>query len=216
MDKKQFLQLIGNLPEKGNLNSKIIQETDCDKYIMQKVQFNTEKNEIISAYILVPKKISKRTPAIYCHHQHANNWNIGKSEVVGLKGDPNMAYAKELAELGFITFAPDAIAFEERQNSIGGSGGNYFELVKRIVNGKNLLAKILFDISRGIDYLASRKDVDINNIGFIGHSYGGRVAIFAPVFDKRIKASVSNCGCINYKNSINKMEFKWNFVFQTY
>jgi hypothetical protein len=30
------------------------------------------------------------------------------------------------------------------------------------------------------------------------------MALFAPAFDKRIKASVSNCGCINYKNSIEK------------
>jgi dienelactone hydrolase len=50
-----------------------------------------------------------------------------------------MNYAVELAEKGFIAFAPDAIAFEERQNEMGGRGGNYFELAKRIVNGETLL-----------------------------------------------------------------------------
>ena len=30
------------------------------------------------------------------------------------------------------------------------------------------------------------------------------MAIWVPAFDKRIKASVSNCGCINYKNSIRR------------
>ena len=179
---------------------------------MQKVQFNAEENDVIPAFVLIPKRRESKTPAIYCHHQHANNWDIGKSEVVGLKGDPNMAYAKELAERGFISFAPDALAFEERQNVISGAGGNYFELAKRIVVGENLLAKALYDISIGINYLESRNDVDSNRIGFIGHSYGGRMAIFAPAFDKRIKVSVSNCGCINYKNSITnnigiQMEF---------
>lgn len=204
MDKKQFLRVLGPIPKKVPLESKIIEERDYIKYLMQKVEFYSEKEDKISAWILIPKNLKEKAPVIYCHHQHASNREIGKSEVVGLKGDPNMAYAKELAELGFITFAPDAIAFEDRQNNLGGANGNYFELAKRLVDGKTLLAKNLFDISVGIDYLETRKEIDKTRIGFIGHSYGGRMAIFAPVFDKRIKASVSNCGCVNYKDSINK------------
>jgi dienelactone hydrolase len=70
----------------------------------------------------------------------------------------------------------------------------------------------LHDASVGIDYLESRADVDQDRIGFIGHSYGGRMAIWVPAIDKRIKASVSNCGCVNYKNSLHheagiQMEF---------
>jgi len=204
MNQKQFLELIGKLPKRTNLNSRVIEEKDCGKYTMQKIEFYAEKDERIPAYILIPKNLNKKVPAIYCHHQHASNWDIGKSEVVGLQGDPDMGYAVELAKKGFVTFAPDAIAFEERQNEVGGGGGNYFELAKRIVNGETLLGKTLFDISAGIDYLESREEVDNKKIGFIGHSYGGRMAIFAPAFDKRIKVSVSNCGCVNYKNSIEK------------
>jgi dienelactone hydrolase len=204
MNKKQFLQTLGKIPQKCSLNSRVLEEQDCGNYIMQKIEFYAEKNDKIPAYILIPKNLTKKTPAIYCHHQHASNWDVGKSEVVGMKGDPNMAYAVELAKQGFITFAPDAIAFEERQNQMGGKGGNYFELARRIVNGESLLGKTLFDISAGIDYLESREEVDRKKIGFIGHSYGGRMAIFAPVFDKRIKVSVSNCGCVNYKNSIER------------
>ena len=219
MNQKQFLELIGKLPKRTDLNSHVIEEKDCGKYTMQKIEFYAEKDERIPAYILIPKNLNKKVPAIYCHHQHASNWDIGKSEVVGLQGDPDLAYAAELAEKGFVTFAPDAIAFEERQNEMGGGGGNYFELAKRIVNGENLLGKTLFDISAGIDYLESREEVDTKKIGFIGHSYGGRMAILAPVFDKRIKVSVSNCGCVNYKNSIEKnigiqMEFCVPNIFQ--
>ena len=36
------------------------------------------------------------------------------SEVVGLKGDADQAYASELAERGYVVIAPDALAFEER------------------------------------------------------------------------------------------------------
>jgi hypothetical protein len=47
----------------------------------------------------------------------------------------------------------------------------------------------------------SRDDVNPARLGFIGHSYGGRMALWAPAFDPRITASVSNCGCIPYRHS---------------
>ena len=146
-----------------------------------------------------------KTPTIFCYYQHAGNFKIGKSEVVGLAGDHDQAYAQELAELGYVTFAPDAIGFEERNWTEDKSGrAGYFEFSTRFVQGKNLLAKILQDVSAGIDYLQSLDEVDGEKIGFIGHSYSGRMAIWGPAFDKRIKVSISNCGCVNFKDSLDK------------
>jgi len=204
MNQDQFSEILKTTYKRQIPQSEILEEKDCGKYIRQKIEFFVDENDRIPAYILIPKNLKKKTAAIYCHHQHASDRDIGKSEVVGLAGDSNMAYAKELAEQGFITFAPDCIAFEERQNEMGGGEGNYFELAKRLIKDENLLAKALEDISLGIDYLEAREEVDSDEIGFIGHSYGGRMAIFAPAYDKRIKVSVSNCGCVNYKDSINK------------
>jgi dienelactone hydrolase len=53
-----------------------------------------------------------------------------------------------------------------------------------------------------LDYLVARPEVDPLRIGFIGHSYGGKMAIWAPALDNRIRASVSNCGCVSYKQSL--------------
>jgi dienelactone hydrolase len=210
--KQELSNLLGPSPDKVPLEAVILEAIDCGMFIREKVEYNVEEKERIRAYILIPKKITEKTPAIFCHHQHAGNYALGKSEVVGLNGEPDQAYARELAKLGFITFAPDAIAFEERNwNKTPGKAG-YFEMASRLVKGETLLAKVLHDASVGIDYLCSRDEVDENKIGFIGHSYGGRMAIWAPVFEKRIKASVSHCGCINYKDSLThdtgiQMEF---------
>jgi hypothetical protein len=43
---------------------------------------------------------AQREPVIFCHHQHASEFDIGKSEVVGLRGDPDQAHAAELARRG--------------------------------------------------------------------------------------------------------------------
>ena len=206
MNKENLLTyLLGPLPEKCERNAVILESIDCGSYIREKIEYSVEKDDRVRAYILIPKNRIGKTPAIFCHHQHAGNFVIGKSEVVGLAGDSDQAYAKELAELGYITFAPDAIAFEERNWTEDKSGrAEYFELATRLIKGQTLLAKALHDMAVGIDYLQSREEVDGEKIGFIGHSYGGRMAIWGPAFDKRITVSVSNCGCINYKNSMDR------------
>lgn len=213
MNKEQLLNLLGPLPKKVTLDAIVLKSVDCGSYTREKVEYSVEEAERITAYVLIPKNINGKVPAIFCHHQHAGNFALGKSEVVGLAGDPDQVYAAELAERGYITFAPDAIAFEERNWDEEKSGkAEYYELATRLVQSRTLLAKALHDISVGLDYLENKQEVATEKIGFIGHSYGGRMAIWAPAFDKRIKTSVSNCGCVNYKNSLSheagiQMEF---------
>lgn len=204
VSRQVFLDAIGEFPQRVPLNSKTIESIDCGSYVREKVEYNTESDEVIRAYVCIPKNRNAKLPAIFCHHQHDWNFALGKSEVVGLAGDPDQKYAAELAERGYITFAPDAIGFEERNWSGGTFKTSYFELAFRLVAGRTLLAKVLHDAFVAIDYLESRAEVDSTRIGFIGHSYGGRMAIWLPAFDKRIKASVSNCGCINYKDSVHR------------
>lgn len=207
MDKKTLSRLVGPFPAKCNLNPSIVEEVDCGSFTREKILYNVEPNERISAYILIPKKINAKTPAVITHHQHASHYNTGKSEVVGLFGDKSIAYGKELAKRGYIVFAPDAIGFEDRnwhKEKQEWWGIEYFELVTRLVQGKTLMAKVLHDLSCGIDYFSSRPEVNQEKIGFIGHSYGGRMAYWLPAFDKRIKAAVSNCYAINYKSSLLK------------
>ena len=52
-------------------------------------------------------------------------------------------------------------------------------MASRIINGKTLLEKTLSDLSAAIDYITTRSEVD-KKIGFIGHSYGGRMACILP------------------------------------
>lgn len=202
MDRDNLLSLLGQMPAKAELNFKVIEEIDCGVFVRKKINYSSEVGEIIPAFLCIPKAVRSPLPAIYCFHQHGGNWLLGKSEVVGLSGSPDQAYAKELAERGYITLAPDAICFEERADAANPILYHAHQLHTKLMQGQTLLGKVLFDVSAGIDLLHSLQEVDSTRIGFIGHSYGGRTALFAPTFDKRIKVSVSNCGSTTFKEML--------------
>jgi dienelactone hydrolase len=202
LDRETLLKLLGPLPEPEPLAPTTIERTQCDGYVRELIEYAVQPGERIKAFFLVPDRLEQPAPLIFAHHQHNAEFHIGKSEVVGLAGHPDQAYAAELAQRGYVVIAPDALAFEERNWSSPTRYAEYFELVSRLVQGRTLLAKILSDVSRGIDYGLCRPEVDAARIGFIGHSYGGRMGLWTPAWDRRVLASVSNCGCVNYLNSL--------------
>ena len=200
ISREKFISLLGTLPDKVLPAPTIVDEVECGSFLRRTVEYAVERGERIRAFLCLPHTATGALPAVYCFHQHAGNRLLGKSEVVGLAGDPDQAYAMELAERGYVTLAADAICFEERCTDQESPDYNHLhQLHIRLIRGQTLLGKVLHDVSAGIDLLQEMPEVDPNRIGFIGHSYGGRMALFAPVFDRRIRASVCNCGSTNYR-----------------
>lgn len=202
MNRSELLKILGPLPQRVSPAPIVLDDVDCGDHVRQRIGYTLGANERAIAFLLKPKVLPRPAPAVICHHQHAGQFDLGKSEVAGLLGDANQATGPELAARGYVVFAPDAIGFEERNWSNPTGQAEYFELATRLVRGETLLAKVLHDISVAIDVLETLSEVDNECIGFLGHSYGGRMAIWAAAFDPRIRASVSNCGCVNYKRSL--------------
>jgi len=54
------------------------------------------------------------------------------------------------------------------------------------------LGKWVWDAHRLVDYLYTLPEIDQKRIGIIGHSLGGKMALYASAFDRRITTVVSN------------------------
>jgi len=215
--RKILIKLLGDFPKKCDLKPKILSKEDKGDYYLEKVTFNADKEEIVPSYVLIPKNIKEKIPALVCIHGHGGFFELGKGKVVGLdtrekiKENGSHYQAIEACKKGFLVIAPDMKCFEERRPSKEErernpyvTDGWYERLVTMnlILQGKCLQTRYVFDLSRTVDYLLTRKEVDKNRIGAFGVSLGGQQTLFLMSFDKRVKAGVCVCGFSLFKSII--------------
>ena len=196
---------LGEPPKsKPALVPRITEETPSDNYILRKVAFQTEPGEFVSSYLLVPKNSRGKTPVIICPHQTTQ---AGKKEPAGLAGNPQLHTALHLVKRGFVTFTYDAICFGERHDAASGHYGDAIPFYRRHPQW-SLLGKMVWDLSRALDYLETLEFVDSSRVGCVGHSHGGITTLFAMAFDERIKAGASNCGFDTFR--IDGNVWRWS------
>ncbi|HEY7785367.1 MAG TPA: alpha/beta hydrolase family protein [Pyrinomonadaceae bacterium] len=205
-DIKNRLRLVlGDAPvSKPSLAVKLIEESSHDGYILRKLIFQTEPNEFVPSYMLIPKDLRGKAPAIICPHQTTQ---VGKREPAGLAGNPELHTALHLVRRGYVTFTYDALCFGDRHDPAGGHYGDAIPFYLKHPNW-SLLGKMIWDLGRAIDYLQTVDMVDGDRIASIGHSHGGITTLFAMAFDERIKAGVSNCGFDTFR--IDGNVWRWS------
>lgn len=209
--KEKVLECLGLFPNKIELDPKVLDHTDYGTHILQLVSYNVEPNERVSAYLLIPKNLKDKNPAIIASHQHAGEYYLGKSEPAGLTNNRMYHYGLDLCLRGYVVLCPDHLGFEDRRppeykriENSSLDAGNYERLLfcKYITNGSSLQTKYLSDLSRGVDFLQSLSIVDTEKIGAIGHSLGGQETLWLTWYDARIKVGVSSCGFSQIHNII--------------
>jgi hypothetical protein len=165
------------------LDVEVTREERTDRYLRRKVWYTPEPGDRVPAWLLIPHDATpeKRAAAMLCLHQTNN---VGKDEPAGLGGLPNLHYAHELAERGFVCLVPDYPSFGEYAYDFQTPDRGY-------ASGS---MKAVWNNLRGVDLLVGLPQVDATRIGVVGHSLGGHNAIFTATFDDRLVAVVSSCG----------------------
>lgn len=193
--------VMGKLPgdkKRCALDLKTESEEDCETFVRRLVTYASEPGCRVPAYLLIPKAVlkdKKKVPAVLCLHGTDNV--IGPGTVVGLGTRKNRGYAKELAERGYVTLAPNYPLLAKYQPDIKQLGWESGTL------------KAVWDNMRGLDLLESLPYVDGSKMGTIGHSLGGHNSVYTAVFDGRLKVIVSSCGLDSYLDYYNGDEKNW-------
>jgi len=171
-----------------------------------RISYTGQEGDQIPAFLLMPDG-EGLFAAVLVHHQHNSQRHFGKSEVCGLVGDPLQAFGPALARQGMVVLAPDSICFEDRRRNRGGTepdeaadvAQHYNEMCDRLLNGDTLMRKVLSDSAQGISLLRTHPQIDAENIGILGHSYGGNTVLFHGALDERIYFACSSGAACSYQ-----------------
>lgn len=165
-------EVIGRLPAANvPLNARARLVYDEPKWRGYEVALDVWPDVFVYGFLLVPKdiKAGERRPVVVCQH----GLEARPQKLVDPRADSVYhSFAAQLADRGFVTFAP--------QNPY--IGGEQFRTLQRKLNPlkKSLFSVITRQHERLLEWLAALPFVDAARIGFYGLSYGGKTAMRVP------------------------------------
>jgi dienelactone hydrolase len=151
------------------------------------VVFSSTHGERIPALFWQPETPGPKVPCVILMH--------------GLGGNKETMtpFAQFLTKQGYACIAIDAKYHGERPK-----GPAAFALLKLPYDGRDALAQTVVDLRRTIDYLASRGDIDMTRIGYIGYSMGALLGAIVSGVDARVACPVLIVGGGNWDALVSK------------
>ena len=215
----QLLELLGKLPPRPKVPKvQTLSREDHGEYTCEKFQFDNGAGAMVPGYLLLPKNVPGKAPAILYCHWHGGEYDIGKEELFQSRHTPE-APGPAFAKRGFVVLAIDAYCFGER-NGQGPGGpaekGSAGEMTASKFNlwvGRTLWGMMLRDDLMALDYLASRPEVDARRIGVTGMSMGATRSWWLMALDERIRTGVAVACLTRYQNLIEHEELKAHGIY---
>jgi len=171
-------------------------QLDRPEYRAEKLVYETEAGISIPAVLFIPHGGEARKPAIVLADA------AGKSAAA--------AEAAQLAAKGYIVLAPDLRGFGETQPALDRRDyfvkafGDYENATTALLIGKTMAGMRAADVVRGVDLLAARSDVDAARIAVAGRSAAALPALFAALFDDRIRSLALDGMLVSYESVVNE------------
>ncbi len=200
---RDWLKFIGEFPKtRVPLKAEFLEQEELPGFTRQYVKYQIEKEIFTDGYLLTPKNVSGKLPAIVVFHPTTPFQARG---VAGLEPEyiEEKRQAVHLVQRGYVVWCPRNFIFDEGtgQKPNANMWTANAQRVHKLHPNWTAMARMTFDAIRAADFVESLPNVDKKRIGCIGHSLGAKIALYAPAFDERYKASVSSEGGIGLKFS---------------
>ena len=217
--RSQLWELLGKLPPRPKLAAvRTLSQEDRRDYAVEKFEFDNGAGATVPGYLLLPKNVRVRAPAILYCHWHGGEYEIGKEELFQAKHTPEPP-GPALAMRGFVVLGIDAYCFGERNGRGPGglaekdSNGEMTASKFNLWVGRTLWGMMLRDDLMALDYLASRPEVDAERIGVTGMSMGATRSWWLMALDDRIKTGVAIACLTRYQNLIEHEMLKAHGIY---
>lgn len=190
--RERFVEALGGFPEKTPLNARVVGMEPRDGYRIEKVIFESRPEHHVTATLYLPEG-KPPFPGVLMPIGHSIN---GKAAEYVQRG------SILLAKNGLAVLAYDPIGQGERrqlldeqgQAVINGSTTEHTMVgIGALLVGRCAASYRIWDGIRGLDYLASRPEIDPKRLGCTGCSGGGTLTSYLMALDDRIAVAAPSC-----------------------
>ena len=203
--------LLGGFPgERVPLRVRRLWRVEHELGSIEKIAFRSEPRCDALAYVCLPREWREPRAWMICLQGHTTgmHWSIGverddETKAMEVPGDRDFGLQCMARGVG-------ALCIEQR--SFGGrrelkqehiaAHGCHDATMQALLLGKTLIGERVYDVDRGIDYLATRDDVDMRRIGVMGNSGGGTISLFSAALLARIAFAMPSCYFCTFRDSV--------------
>jgi hypothetical protein len=176
----EWTELLGKWPDLiTEPDVQILNTVQRDDIVQHQVRFRWTPSEFTTGYLLIPEGQGPRPAVLSVYFE--------PETAVALKGEQR-DFAWQLAKRGFVTLSIGTTEASE---------ANTYALYHPSIENATVqpLSMLGYAAANAWYVLASRPEVDSKRIGVVGHSFGGKWAMFAGcLFDKFAAVAVSDPG----------------------
>ncbi|MBI2503488.1 MAG: prolyl oligopeptidase family serine peptidase [Candidatus Latescibacteria bacterium] len=177
---------------------------------IEKVVFTAEPHCEVPAYVCLPAGAEPPYTFMICLQGHSTGMHVSigaqredETKPYTAPGDRDFAIGCMQREIAALCIEQRSLGErrEQRQQALS-PHGCHDATVQALMLGRTLIGERVYDVDRGIDYLASRGDADMNRLGVMGNSGGGTTALFAAALLKRLAFAMPSCYFCTFADSL--------------
>ncbi|MCC5935714.1 MAG: prolyl oligopeptidase family serine peptidase [Lunatimonas sp.] len=189
--------LMGTWPEINQLPAfEILETIEKEGFWQKKIAFDWVPGQRTTGYLLIPFGASKYPAVITVYYEPETAAGLGRPDL------PDRDFALQLTQRGFVT-----LSLGTTESTLNQTYSIYYPSIDEAqVEPLSMLA---YAAATSWHVLAQQPEVDPDRIGIMGHSYGGKWAMFAScLYDKFVAAAWSDPGIVFQQDrpSINYWE----------
>ncbi len=204
-------ELVGEMPiKKCPLNVRSLWKREHELGTIEKIVFTSEAFCDVPAYICLPKNAVAPYTTFICLQGHSTGMHnsIGvdfetNTKTIEIDGDRD--FGLSCMRNGIAALCIEQRSFGERRENIQKKVSSHMchdAACHALELGRTLAGERIWDVERGLDYLAERNDIDMNRIGLMGNSGGGTVTMYASALLDRIAFAMPSCSFCSFRDSI--------------
>jgi dienelactone hydrolase len=207
--KKKFAESIGYPPPgpRGDDAASFVKIGEDDLGIYYRAQIPVVAGVHAEGIYIVPKGVKGKVPLVISMHGGG-----GSPEVALFHGGSNYHdMVRGAVKRGYPVFAPQHLF-----NAAGYPPDIRNRIDERLrLVGTSLTAVEIAKITRSIDVLVKRPEIDSKRIAMVGLSYGGYYSLVVPALEPRIKVVVSSCyfGVQEFRYAADELSIPSDFRF---